>query len=227
MTTKSSKKKVNFYIDGFNFYFGLRRIALMKPDWRKFYWLDIVKFCSGFLEKNEELGLVTYFTSRPNNREKMLRQNLLLNCNRKLYPTSLRVVYGRYAKKELKCNAIGGCKRIYDDLEEKETDVNLAIQMIIDCYEKSCDKMVLISSDTDFVPPLKIIKDYHKHVETMILFPPAGQHSAHLSQICPHNKDLEKQKPKWNKAILKDQVTVNGKTYTKPESWNVKKEVIA
>ena len=222
MTTKENRKIVNFYIDGFNFYFGLRRIALLKPDWRKFYWLDIVEFCSGFLNEDEEIGLVTYFTSRPNSKDKMLRQNLLLTCNRKLYPEKLKVVYGRYAKKEMKCNASGGCKRHYDDLEEKETDVNLAIQMIIDCYNKVCNKMVLISSDTDFVPPLKFIKNEHKHIETKILFPPAGKHSTHLSQICPNNKDLEKHKPKWNKAILKDKIVVDGKTYTKPESWNIK-----
>lgn len=114
---------------------------------------------------------------------------------------------------------MGGCKRRYEDPEEKETDVNLAIQMIIDSYEKVCDKMVLISGDTDFVPPLKIIKNNHKHVETMVLFPP-GNRSTHLAQISPYNKDLEKQKPKWNKAIMPNEVKFDdGKVFTIPEKW--------
>lgn len=213
------KKKVNFYIDGFNFYFGLKRIVKIKPDWKKFYWIDLVVFCSGFLKDNEELGKVTYFTSRPRSNEKMIRQNIFLRCNKKLNPETLEIVYGRYANKDLKCNASGGCKRFYSDLEEKETDVNLAIQMIIDSYEKICDKMILISGDTDFIPPLKEIKRNHKHIETMILYPP-GKWSTHLNQVCPNYRDLSTQKPKWNKSILPHKVEFeDGKIYNIPEKW--------
>jgi uncharacterized LabA/DUF88 family protein len=214
------KKIVNFYIDGFNFYFGLKRIIKNKPDWKKFYWLDIVKFCGEFLETDEELGLVTYFTARPNSKDKTKRQNILMNCNLSLNPKHFKIVYGRYAKKELICLANGGCHYRYDALEEKETDVNLAIQMIDDAYQKSCNKMVLISGDTDFVPPLKMIKNSHKNIETMILFPP-GNYSAHLSQICRYNKQLEKFKPKWNRAKLDDIVKSNGKEYTIPAEWKI------
>lgn len=220
MKSTLPKKKVNFYIDGFNFYFGLKRMVNHRPDWRKFYWIDLVVFCQGFLSQNEELGVVTYFTARPKSKGKMNRQNLLMNCNLKLNPDKLKIVYGRYSKKELRCNALGGCKKVYDDLEEKETDVNLALQMIIDSYESVCDKMVLVSGDTDFVPPLKIIKKYHKHVETMILFPP-GHYSSHLSQICPNYKDLEKFKPRWNRARLDEEVICDEKVYSIPEKWKL------
>lgn len=216
-----NKKTVNFYIDGFNFYFGLRRIVEMKPNWKKFYWIDLVEFCSAFLSDNEKLGKVTYFTARPKDQQKMIRQNTLMRCNKKLNPEKLEIIYGRYAKKSLKCNASGGCRRRYETLEEKETDVNLAIRMIIDSYEKVCDKMVLISGDTDFVPPLKEIKNKHKHISTMILFPP-GNWSTHLNQICPNNRNLETQKSKWNKAILPDKVIFeDGKSIDIPEKWKV------
>jgi len=103
MTKTSSKKVVNFYIDGFNFYFGLKRIIEHKPDWKKFYWLDLVMFCSQFLEENEELGRVIYFTARPKSQEKTKRQNLLMTCNKKLNPEKLQVIYGRYANREVYC----------------------------------------------------------------------------------------------------------------------------
>lgn len=217
-----NKNKVNFYIDGFNFYYGLKRIIEHKPDWKKFYWIDIVSFCSQFLNEGEEIGKVIYFTARPKSAEKTKRQNILLNCNLKINLGKFEVVYGRYSNKEMKCNASGGCKRRYDHLEEKETDVNLAIQMIIDSYEKVCGKMILISGDTDFVPPLKKIKKDHKHVKTMVLFPP-GQHSSHLSQICPHNKNLDKFKPKWNRSMMPNEVvTKDGSRYLIPEKWKLK-----
>ena len=75
-------KKVNFYIDGFNFYFGLKEMCKHKPDWRKFYWIDIVKLCTEFLNENEEIGEVHYFTARPKNKGKTTRQNMLMSCNK-------------------------------------------------------------------------------------------------------------------------------------------------
>lgn len=220
MTEIAIKKKVNFYIDGFNFYFGLKRIIEHKPDWKKFYWLNLVTFCEEFLLENEELGTVTYFTARPKSKEKEIRQNTLLNCNKKINPNNFIVVYGKYSPKEMLCKARGGCHRTYEHLEEKETDVNLAIQMIVDAYEKNCDKMVLVSGDTDFVPPLKRIKENHKTIETMVLFPPS-HHSKLLSQICPYYKNLDKHKPKWNKARLPDTVNISNTTYLIPEKWKI------
>ena len=35
------KKKVIVYVDGYNFYYGLRNGG---PKWKRLYWLDIVKF---------------------------------------------------------------------------------------------------------------------------------------------------------------------------------------
>ena len=43
-------------------------------------------------------------------------------------------------------------------LGEKGVDVAIATQMISDAYEKSCDRMVLISGDMDFVPAVKIVQ---------------------------------------------------------------------
>ena len=34
------KQKVIVYVDGFNFYYGLKG----DPKWKRYYWLDIVKF---------------------------------------------------------------------------------------------------------------------------------------------------------------------------------------
>lgn len=36
-------KRVIFYIDGFNFYYGLKRSRKANDQWAKCYWLDFVK----------------------------------------------------------------------------------------------------------------------------------------------------------------------------------------
>jgi hypothetical protein len=40
-----NKQKVIVYVDGFNFYYGLKG----DPKWKRYYWLDIVKFFEKFI----------------------------------------------------------------------------------------------------------------------------------------------------------------------------------
>jgi hypothetical protein len=69
------KNKVTFYIDGFNFYFGLKRTKKIFPEWKKFYWIDVVKLCESFLGDDQELCKVIYFTASPLSPLKNSRQS--------------------------------------------------------------------------------------------------------------------------------------------------------
>ena len=40
--TAEIKNRVTFYIDGFNFYYGIRRARKSDPVWGNFYWIDMV-----------------------------------------------------------------------------------------------------------------------------------------------------------------------------------------
>ena len=44
------KQKVIVYIDGFNFYYGLKQSL----KWKKYYWLDVVKLFETFMRPNQE-----------------------------------------------------------------------------------------------------------------------------------------------------------------------------
>ena len=43
------KKRVTFYVDGFNFYYGLKRKKQVDRSWQRFYWIDVVKLFEQFL----------------------------------------------------------------------------------------------------------------------------------------------------------------------------------
>lgn len=211
-------KRVVFYVDGFNFYYGIKNMSKHKPDWRKFYWLDLVQFFSEFLKEDEELVTVNYFTARPKNKGKMVRQNMLMNCNKAVNGNKLKIHYGKYQDKTMTCRASEGCGKEYMHWEEKQTDVNLAIKIVEDCHNEICDKIVLVSGDSDFLPPLKLVKKYYNNIETLVLFPPTKYtHSiVQLGQPC---LSLEQHKPKWNKARMEEVVEINGKEYRKPTEW--------
>jgi len=56
---KNIMQKVIVYVDGFNFYYGLKK----NHKWRRFYWLDVVKFFELFMKPDQELVRVKYFSA--------------------------------------------------------------------------------------------------------------------------------------------------------------------
>ncbi|HRZ98838.1 MAG TPA: hypothetical protein P5084_14875, partial [Paludibacter sp.] len=75
-------KRVTVYIDGFNFYYALKRTKKIDSDWNQFYWIDFVKLFSFFLGEDQELVKVIYFTASPLSPQKSSRQSALLNANK-------------------------------------------------------------------------------------------------------------------------------------------------
>lgn len=53
-------ERVTFYIDGFNFYYGLKTQKDISPEWGKSYWIDLVKLCSQFLGPGQKLERVIF-----------------------------------------------------------------------------------------------------------------------------------------------------------------------
>lgn len=220
-------KKVVFYIDGFNFYYGLKIAAEKidgKPDsnrWKKFYWLDLVKFCSYFLKDDEQLLYVRYFTARPINVGKRERQNKLMVVNKAINYDLLKIIYGKYSDKEVKCGA--DCKKIFLLPEEKQTDVNIASAMLEDYFTGICDKTVLISADSDLLPPLRVIHQMNKRRggSHMIsnLFPP-GKYSSDMYN-CTFNspKLLSGYRSAFNSALLPEKVKLKDGIIEIPIRW--------
>ena len=96
-------KRVTFYFDGFNFYFALKRKKKISPEWKDFYWLDLVAFCESFLGPDQVLEKVIYFTASPLSPQKNSRQSAFLNANRILHPDKFEVIRGKYMSKQIEC----------------------------------------------------------------------------------------------------------------------------
>jgi uncharacterized LabA/DUF88 family protein len=58
------------------------------------------------------------------------------------------------------------------------TDVNIATQMIIDAYQDKYDMAMLISGDSDLVPPIRAIHANFKQKRVFVAFPPKRHNSS-------------------------------------------------
>lgn len=200
-------QRVNVYIDGFNLYFGII------SKYRDSKWLDIKQLCESITKSGQSLHEVKYFTSRiSNNPEKQKRQTTYLEA---LSATGVRLIYGHYKDKQKECF---NCGNIWNDHEEKMTDVNIATHMIFDAVNDLYDVAILISGDTDLVPPINAIKKHYQEKRIVIAFPP-NRSTKRLKAIADASFVIGRKKLQDNQ--LPEQVNArSGYILKKPKEWN-------
>lgn len=220
--TDTNKKRVTFYVDGFNFYFGLKRIKNIEPKWRRYYWIDVVKLFKSFLGENQQLEKVVYFTASPLSPQKNSRQSAFLNANKLINGEKFEIVRGKYLEKHIICPY---CKTEISRPEEKKTDVNISIRMIADCMLDKTDIVVLVSADSDLVPPLEFIQTYYTHKIIKVYFPPSN-YSYDLKDNLIHHKSkpvlLRKNQRRFEEAVMSDVVTNGVKSFIIPDKWRLR-----
>ena len=175
-------------------------------------WLNISKLVNNLLQINQELIAIKYFTSRvSNNPDKQKRQTIYIEA---LESVGIKIYYGHYQSDATECRQ---CGNIWPTFHEKMTDVNIATQMMIDAYQDRYDMAMLISGDSDLVPPIKAIHELFKNKRVFVAFPPK-RHNASValaakgSMIIGRKKLVDslfdKEVPKKDGYILK-----------KPKEW--------
>lgn len=204
------KQKVIVYVDGFNFYYGLKAI-----QWKKYYWLDIVKFFEKMLTDKQELVEVHYFSARPvNDITASDNQDVLFSAN-KLNP-KFKLTLGKYLKKQFPCFSCGKTIRTY---EEKETDVRIATQIINDVYKERCDISIIVSADSDLIPAIELVRDMNPAHPIYVYFPPL-RHSVSLTSSANGVRKLAHYKARFNQSMLPEEVILpNGHILKRPTNW--------
>ena len=214
-------QRITVYVDGFNFYYGLRRMKTIDPDWKQFYWIDFVKLFDHFKEKGQVLQKVIYFTTPHINIQKSARQDILLKTNKLLNNNRFEVIFGKFYHKQQTCKI---CKAKYRTPEEKRTDVNISVQMMRDCALDNTDILILVTADSDLAPPIESIKADYPNKIIKIIFPPKA-FSNDLNNFMKDNKrkvlKLEKHKRRFLNSRMPDTVTKDGITYTIPLKWKI------
>ncbi len=146
--TKSMKEIVSIYIDGFNFYYA----AIRGKD-SQYYYPSLRTLCDTMLRSfgaEYEIKEIHYFTAKvkstsddPRKEERQKR-------------------YIKALENEAAILHLGKFSRHGNSPQEKQTDVNITVQMLNDAWENKYNHGVLISSDTDFVNLLRTIRDFRR-----------------------------------------------------------------
>lgn len=211
-------QKVCVYIDGFNFYNGLR-----DNDWRHYYWLDIIKMANNILAElhsEHKLVRVYYFSAPPYRHEsKRRRQKIFFDAN--VLGKDFKLILGYHKDKSKRCR---NCNAKISISEEKQTDINIVLEMFKGAVKKECDLSILVSGDTDMIPVVQAIKSVSPNHKIMVFFPPARK----TNQIIGHVdgwRDLSKFEKIFSDSLLPEKIELENKSkLIIPDKWLKYKE---
>lgn len=153
------------YIDCFNLYFGVKR-----HTGNQYLWLNVESLSASLILPEDQLMATKYFTARIKGEDsKRKRQKTYLEAL--AFGTATKIYFGRYQviRNGVTCE---NCGLSWDVKSEKMTDVQIATQLLTDAFTDQFDTAILISADSDLVPPVRMIKENFPQKKIQILFPP-------------------------------------------------------
>ncbi len=200
-------QRVILFIDGFNLYH-----AIMEPRaLRKYRWLDFHKLGESLLSSRQKLVDVFFFTAfYPGDTAKRNRHQ---NFIRAQELNGVKTVLGRFRRKEKHCK---NCREITIGFEEKETDVNIAIELFRQAVLDTYDSAFVLSGDSDLIPAIRAIKDTFPAKTIKVILPPFRR-SEDLKNQAHSHMQLKEKHLRLNQ--FPDSIRVDGVTIDKPPTW--------
>lgn len=234
------KRRSAFFFDGFNLYHAINR---RYPNYK---WLDLRKLSSVLISsQNEDMQNVKYFTAFCTwNPAAVQRHEVYIQA---LKNAGVDVHFGKFKPRDKKCfvnincnpknNAIQVCSRPisieltpnfisgfsfsrqfqYRTHEEKQTDVNIAVQVTIGAHDNLFDNAYIVSADSDLASTISLLKNKFPEKDFVSVFPPRTYSSELQSEATRTIKLKEKH---LSTCQFPNSITLSdGKVITIPETW--------
>jgi hypothetical protein len=212
-SSQPNRKRCIVYVDGFNLYYGALRGGPYK-------WLNLEKYFR-LLLPNDSIQKIRYFTAEVVG-SSAARQRAYLSVLETL--PLVDVILGKFKAKQIQ-GLCPSCPlpspQFFSTFEEKRTDVNIALWMLHDAQQDLCDRMVLVSGDSDLVPAIAMTKDQCPQKEVIVYVPARSAirgAAVELRGIADKNKLLPLQM--LHACQFPSEVTTgSGIVIRKPDSW--------
>jgi uncharacterized LabA/DUF88 family protein len=172
--------KTTVYVDGYNLYYGLLRKSPFK-------WLDLYKlFQQPLLGESCDVSEVRYYTAPilgklSDDPQSPHRQRTYLQALRKMPPNKVRIIEGRMKASTPYLRLVNSIKQAPEMthaqvhvLNEKNTDVNMASDLITGAWTGEYEQAVICTNDTDISGALSVIRKHHSQIILGLIAPIPG-----------------------------------------------------
>ena len=194
-----------FYVDGFNVYYALQN------GYQRYKWINYKKLAESVTGPKDTISNVYYFSSHVTWKPDSVKRHM--NYIKALRSVGVEFVKGRFKDKTLKCHH---CLKYYNTHEEKQTDVNIAVQIVADAAIDKFDKAVIISADSDLIPIIKTVHALCPEKEVGVMFP-IGRNSFELRQEADFTRKM-----KCDRLIscqFPETIKIGKEIIERPASW--------
>lgn len=205
------RPRTNVYIDGYNFYYGAVKDTRHK-------WLNFDRLIR-MMRPHDDIQRIYYFTALVDGSHR-IRQQTYLSALATL--PRFDIVLGKFLHKSVRCRVAActaTCDRIFRTPEEKRTDVNIAVYMIDDAYQDTCDQFVLISGDSDLVPAVQRIKQRFPKKPVHVYVPSKGRSGQAYELRASADRARDVPLHLLPKAQFPTRIPVGGGFLEKPADW--------
>lgn len=174
-------ERVAAFIDGFNLYHAIA--DLRQPHLK---WVDLWALPETFIKRRtQRLDDVYYFSAFATWLPEALQRHRAYV--RALRTTGVNVILGAFKKKQRNCR---NCGHSWVGHEEKETDVNIAVAMLMEAFNNTYDHAFLVCQDSDLAPAVRrVTAELGKQVTVIV--PPGRRHSTELIQAATAKAKLK------------------------------------
>lgn len=134
----------------------------------------------------------------------------------------VKIVFGNFKEKDRRCPI---CKEYIKQHEEKETDVNIALDIIDYTLNKDFDGIYIISGDSDLKPAIERAKKYintsnNLLSKTIKIIFPYKQHTNALKKIVGKENAMGIKKHHIETSLMDEEICIeNEKIIKRPEEW--------
>jgi hypothetical protein len=228
-----SKQRAIAYVDGYNLYYSRLRGTSHK-------WLDLVALFREHILKPQmpdiPLDVVKYFTApamgkfASHGQDSVTAQNEYHRALKSKYPDEIKIVPGYHTVEEARLMAYleppdKNNRLSVWRIEEKQTDVNIALSIYRDVAQGKADVVIICSNDSDLVPAVKAVQEDFPHCIVGLVAPlPEPNGSRHRRS----NTELERlanwtrhyiREEELLRSQLPDVVPTKKKAARKPPHW--------
>ena len=216
-------KKTLVYIDGYNLYYGLLKGSPRSK------WLDLRALAAAMFKEEHEILSLKYFTARV----RTYPHDITAEERQKIYLQALaafggvEIIEGFYSKKKTWLPHVNGkcktCEESYAGmahvvkLEEKRSDVNLAVTALVDAVRSDADCFAMITGDSDQAGTVYALR--REFGKTVLVFNPREVVSDHLKRAATYYVHIPRDLPA--KCQLPEIIPIgtHGRTIHRPAAW--------
>ncbi|MFQ5894709.1 MAG: NYN domain-containing protein [Nitrospinota bacterium] len=205
-----AKRRVACLVDGFNIYHAIH--ALRQNHLK---WVDLRGVASEFVNPfQEELAEVFYFSAYATWLPGPYRRHRQYVAA--LQSRDVTAVMSPFKVRPKRCQK---CGHQWDEHEEKETDVQIAIYLMRNAFQRSFGKVLLISADSDLTPAVEMARSVAPEVPIHLLVPPGRWNQAHGLQVAASSASRIK-RHHLSKNLLPEKVIASGRTIVRPHEYD-------